>query len=495
MKTIDVKDQPKLSLNRTFEICLNGIKYRFFRSTVTMLVIAVAIAFMMNTLCEGISKKAVQTASREAIRQQLAATRWMNRLTSPITPENLLMELANTKDDDPLIGEVQAMGGLDKQQADNYRQFSKDAVIYLNFFDDLNYGYRRVLVSDASGVGIFSRLSPGSENKKRFDEKIKTIKAARLPQDELFELVLKKWNLDQPNYNEITEKIIAGYNNGIENIKIASQGKPIDESLSESSANFGETIRKIGFTSFTSEVGNMVTAQALNQKDTRRIDEAMSLIGVRQRIAARIYKQPGEVKTANVWNGLRGSGDAEFLLNAMQTEKMDVTGLTTQRIVDLAKYRREIEINGKAAQACMDAGGGLMGLGVRMTWLIIVSLLVCAVGISNAMLMSVTERFREIATLKCLGALDGFIMALFVMEAGLLGLIGGAIGAVIGSIIGFGRMAVSFGTVFTGAFPWLAWGEGFFFSLIVGIVLAALAGVYPSYIAARLAPMEAMRIE
>ncbi len=495
MKTIDVKDQPKLSMNRTFEICLNGIKYRFFRSTVTMLVIAVAIAFMMNTLCEGISKKAVQEASREAIRQQLAATRWMNRLTSPITPENLLIELANAKDDDPLIGEVQIMGGLDKQQLDNYRQFSKDAVLYLNFFNDLKYGYRRILVSDSTGVGIFSRLTPGSENKKRFDEKILTIKAARLPDAELFDSVLKRWCLDQPNYNEITANIVTGYNNGIKQISDASQGKAIDESLSDASGGFGEVIRKAGFTSFTPEIGNMVAAQALNQKDTRRIDEAMAIFGVRQKIAMRINKQPGEIKTANVWNNLRGSGEAAFLLNAMQLENLDVTGLSTERIVELAKSRREIAMNGEAAQACSGAEGGFMGLGVRMTWLIIVSLLVCAVGISNAMLMSVTERFREIATLKCLGALDGFIMALFVKEAGLLGLIGGAIGSVVGSIIGFGRMLVSFGAVFTGAFPWLAWVEGLLFSLIVGILLAALAGVYPSYIAARLAPMEAMRIE
>ena len=49
----------------------------------------------------------------------------------------------------------------------------------------------------------------------------------------------------------------------------------------------------------------------------------------------------------------------------------------------------------------------------KQYWLIVLSLLVCVVGITNAMLMSVTERFREIGTMKCLGALDSFIVKLF----------------------------------------------------------------------------------
>ena len=52
----------------------------------------------------------------------------------------------------------------------------------------------------------------------------------------------------------------------------------------------------------------------------------------------------------------------------------------------------------------------------KQMWLIGLSLLVCVVGIANAMLMSVTERFREIGTMKCLGALDSFIVKLFLLE-------------------------------------------------------------------------------
>ena len=62
--------------------------------------------------------------------------------------------------------------------------------------------------------------------------------------------------------------------------------------------------------------------------------------------------------------------------------------------------------------------------GSRRAWLLGLALLVAFVGILNAMLMSVTERFREIGTMKCLGALDGFIVKLFLIESLFQGVVG-----------------------------------------------------------------------
>src|SRR5688500_7068884 len=70
--------------------------------------------------------------------------------------------------------------------------------------------------------------------------------------------------------------------------------------------------------------------------------------------------------------------------------------------------------------------------GVRLQWLVATSLVMCLVGVTNSMLMSVTERYREIGTIKCLGASDGFIVRVFFLEALLLGLIGSAIGSLLG---------------------------------------------------------------
>jgi predicted lysophospholipase L1 biosynthesis ABC-type transport system permease subunit len=131
----------------------------------------------------------------------------------------------------------------------------------------------------------------------------------------------------------------------------------------------------------------------------------------------------------------------------------------------------------------------------RQMFLVAISFLVCMVGIANAMLMAITERFREIATMKCLGATDGFILKQFLIEAAIQGFLGGVLGALIGLIISIGKTsAILGGSTFT-YFPAVPILFCFLFTLMIGVALAMLASVYPSKAAARMAPMDAMRIE
>ncbi|HXK45343.1 MAG TPA: hypothetical protein PL060_05245 [bacterium] len=74
---------------------------------------------------------------------------------------------------------------------------------------------------------------------------------------------------------------------------------------------------------------------------------------------------------------------------------------------------------------------------IRQMWLVSLSLLVCVVGIVNAMLMAVTERSREIGTMKCLGALDKFVVELFLLESSMQGLTGSIIGVIFGGTATF----------------------------------------------------------
>jgi putative ABC transport system permease protein len=64
------------------------------------------------------------------------------------------------------------------------------------------------------------------------------------------------------------------------------------------------------------------------------------------------------------------------------------------------------------------------------------------VGIVNAQLMAVTERFREIGTMKCLGALDRFILRLFLLEAGMQGVVGAMAGAMMGAMFSLVNSAI-----------------------------------------------------
>ena len=78
------------------------------------------------------------------------------------------------------------------------------------------------------------------------------------------------------------------------------------------------------------------------------------------------------------------------------------------------------------------SSGGRFGTGPKEMWLMLLSVLVCVTGMINAHLMSVTERFREIGTLKCLGALDSFIVKIFLLEAAYQGILAGVAGSILG---------------------------------------------------------------
>ena len=131
----------------------------------------------------------------------------------------------------------------------------------------------------------------------------------------------------------------------------------------------------------------------------------------------------------------------------------------------------------------------------RQQWLAIMALMVCAVGITNSMLMSVTERFKEIGTMKCLGALDRFVVTLFFIEAGLMGITASITGWFAGwIIIVITHLATGGRADFTGAF-WLGSIRELFLSLFIGLVITLSAAIPPANRAARMPAAMALRTE
>jgi len=130
----------------------------------------------------------------------------------------------------------------------------------------------------------------------------------------------------------------------------------------------------------------------------------------------------------------------------------------------------------------------------RSGWIITISLLVTVMGIANAMLMSVTERFREIGTMKCLGALSSFIRRIFLIESSLIGITGALTGAAFGvmfSICAYG-LTYGFGMVL-GSMAWLGLVWRFGGSVAIGLLLAVTAAIYPATFASRMVPADALR--
>jgi len=132
---------------------------------------------------------------------------------------------------------------------------------------------------------------------------------------------------------------------------------------------------------------------------------------------------------------------------------------------------------------------------VQTYWMVGLALLISFVGIVNAMLMSVTERFREIGTMKCLGALDGFVLKMFLIESVVLGSVGSLLGVCLGVFLAYFEGVFLFGGDVWGLLP-----VGWLFliavgSFMAGIVITVLGAVYPAREAAKMLPVVALRAE
>lgn len=120
-----------------------------------------------------------------------------------------------------------------------------------------------------------------------------------------------------------------------------------------------------------------------------------------------------------------------------------------------------------------------------------VSLLVGGIGIMNIMLVSVSERTREIGLRKAVGATPAAILMQFLLEAVVLCLVGGAVGVVIGELLAIGMTFIPDANLDEAHVPLWAIVMSFTFSATVGVIF----GMFPAIKASRLDPIEALRHE
>jgi putative ABC transport system permease protein len=116
------------------------------------------------------------------------------------------------------------------------------------------------------------------------------------------------------------------------------------------------------------------------------------------------------------------------------------------------------------------------------------TLLGASIGLMNIMLVTVTERTREIGIRKALGATSKNVLIQFLTEAIVICIIGGIVGVILGILMGFGVTIAMKGSL---SIPWLWMLLGFTVCIIVGIV----SGLYPALKASKLDPIESLRYE
>ena len=123
-----------------------------------------------------------------------------------------------------------------------------------------------------------------------------------------------------------------------------------------------------------------------------------------------------------------------------------------------------------------------------ITGIAVISLVVGSIGIANIMLVSVTERTKEIGIMKAVGAQNRDVLQLFLLEAVLLGVSGAIVGIPVG-VAGAYLAAEYIGLDLVLPYDWFA------IAVVVGVLVGVVAGIYPAWSAAKTDPIDALRYE
>ena len=492
IREIDVRKQHRMSLRETWTLCIRGVKHRLFRSALTLAVVVLAVAFFMFLLCDSMYQRAVGKGVDAEIASSRAAQIQLTRLLTPATATSAMRHLAAAEKagDEAALAEAVSVTGLPPEEIAALAGLAAKERLYTDWFAKMPVGRRLILVKRDLGRDALRRVLAEPD---AFFRQLAIMVDLRVPgprkADGLREFLavfpdyvsrmdafLDRWNAKVAEAGRLTSARLAAAGNPPETRWIPGAPEADTEAWRASVAALGSP-------------ADLATMRSQLRDANDEADLSDRLADAAFRDAWKVKFREATDSTAEEKMGRLGDKRArELLADAFPGARLDELAANHAAKNRLSKLER-------ALAASLGDDSALLGLSGRQLFLLAISFLVCMVGIANAMLMSITERYREIATMKCLGATDSYILSQFMMEAALQGFFGGLVGVVLGFAISTVRSALAFGGHLWAYFPAGDVALCALFSLAAGVLLAALASIQPSWSASRMAPMEAMRVE
>ena len=161
---------------------------------------------------------------------------------------------------------------------------------------------------------------------------------------------------------------------------------------------------------------------------------------------------------------------------------------------ELERKRGDTNFQVLTASQILEQIGQILGvMQIVLVGIAAISLLVGAIGIMNSMYTSVLERTKDIGIMKAIGARNADILQIFLIESGMIGLVGGLLGTALGT--GMALAVEPFAK--NAGFPLIITLEMgvLLFGLLFAFVIGMISGILPAYQASKLKPVDALRYE
>jgi hypothetical protein len=499
--TIEVRAQHRIGLSRAIALCWKGVGHRLLRSALTLSVIVLAVAFFMTLLVDAAYTRAVtQGAAAQQLERSLATRRlsfWFAQPERDALRERLLSAHQHPEQ----MSELANLIGLSHAQAQALSEQVHDEARLIAHFAELDAGTRAVLLGRTRASRVLDEL----QDPARLSELFRTLRqmpALRLPplRRDLATVIA-----DHPQLLTALDSCVSRWQQQTQALgralreRLAIAGPADAERLlvlgePAQVASFVEILQAVGFADTVSSIG-LVQRQLRWRALDRTVRDELAQDQLRDAWQRAFLDDP---PIDDKMRALSEPRALELLAPYHPREQLLALAselATEERLERLTSVLRQRGDSNQGALSTDSLPGGAAMLSGRRRFLLGVSFVVCLVGIANAMFMAITERFREIATMKCLGATDGFILQQFLLEAALHGTTGGVLGALIGALLATVECAVLYGRDLVSHFPVgdLLASSGW--AMSAGVTLAMLASLAPAWSASRMAPMDAMRVE
>jgi hypothetical protein len=483
LTSLEARPQTPLSAARCARLALDGMRYRLLRSAVTMATLGLAVAFAVFAGGGAVLQQRTTALAASELAPSIEARRWLSRLRAPDEPATILRALQQ-RDPERLGEYAGGLGGDDgaTQQLARAGAAAREFALWEAWVRELEPAAAAALLGGEPLRVALDRWV-GDEAWTRFLDRLD--QWGRRPPGERADVarafVVERW----PALRDALDAVRAGHARALAAL---AAGPPAATDLLPERSRLTQAGFLIDETTWQ-RVRDAAEADALRA----RTIEAIRRAEVRSALARAMGTDRNAVSLDAVMAFAADRPDPATLVELLDDDLITPAALHTLAVDTLRRQRLEALLPPDMDPGLSHASPALPRATLA---LLALSLLVCVVGVGNAMLMSVTERFTEIATMKCLGALDGSIMTVFVMEAVILGLVGTAAGITLGAALAVTRsLLASGGVLLETPGVGVTLGQAALVSASLGLFLAVLAALGPSLAAARLAPMEAMRVE
>lgn len=483
------RQQVQLGTRRCLQLALAGLWFRLFRSLITVAILGLAVAFLVHMLAYSVVSGVTERSIWQVLETERARAALLRRLEHP---DPLVLILNSLSQDRPeRLAEYRSWSGLSESEWAAVLNNASTLASIESTLKRMPGRDRAVLIGDRNTFQLLDSLEQATA-RDAFFERAQPLRVI-LPlggEEPWTEWIVEEW----PLLKQAAERIQRGHRDAIRSFRDTLHASPLAEALDLDPAAVADAAKTAAFSVSHYNFEDLAVF-VREQSDRRLLEDALNVPAIRRAVARELTMSPADITPAHFLEWIAASQANATVFEDVLRRYPGERTLDAARIHDVARGALHFQRLQDLVPRPPDPGTGWFGLTAGTQWLVALALLVCVIGVANAMLMSVTERFTEIATMKCLGALDRSVLWMFVFEAALQGLVGGLLGALLGSALAVFRGWWEYGNAVVLQGQWSLITLAALSSLLIGILLSMLAAVGPSWVAARLAPMEAMRVD